>query len=350
MLNFKISNKKIGTNSRCFIVAELSGNHNGDINRIKKMILAAKKANADAIKLQTYTPDTITLKSNKKDFLINKKTPWKKEKNLWYLYKKAHTPYEWHSKIFQFCKKNEILVFSSPFDETAVELLESLKCPAYKIASPEINHLPLIEKIAKTKKPVIISTGLASKREIENAIKILKKYKSFKIILLQCVSAYPSPVEEQNLRKIVTFKKRYNVLSGLSDHTKTNIAPLASVAIGAKVIEKHFKLNDSTKSVDSFFSLNSNEFSDMVKDIRILETALGNGKIEISKSSKKNINSKRSIYVSKKILKGETITAQNIKIVRPGFSLDPKYFNKIIGKKTLINLNIGDRIKFEDLA
>ena len=207
-MKFKIGKTYVGDNSPCFVVAELSGNHNGEFSRAKKMLIKAKQSGANAVKLQTYKPETITLNSNRKDFLIGKKSPWKIKKNFWSLYKNAFTPWEWHQKLFSLAKKLKIEIFSSPFDETAVDLLEKLRCPAYKIASAEINHIPLLERVAKTKKPVILSKGLATQNDIDLALKTLKKNGCKKIIILQCVSSYPSPINEQNLRLIPIIKKK----------------------------------------------------------------------------------------------------------------------------------------------
>jgi len=346
-MNIKIGKFILGKNKQCMIVAELSGNHNGNFQRMKKIIQAAKKAGADAVKLQTYTPESMTLNSKKKDFLIIKDTPWKKHKNMWNLYEKAHTPWAWHSKIFTLCKKLDLEVFSSPFDEKAIDLLESLNCPAYKVASAEINHIPLLEKLAKTKKPIILSLGLANFEDIKLAIKILKKNGNKKLILLQCVASYPSPLEEHNLLKIKKILKKFSCLSGLSDHTKDNLAPITAIALGASMIEKHFNLSDNIKTVDSFFSLNEKQFNKMVVDIRKVEKSLGKGDFKLSKSSIKNLNSKRSIYISKNIKKGEIVSIDNIKVIRPSFGLHPKFYQFIIGKKVNKNLYAGDRFKLE---
>lgn len=314
---------------------------------MKKLIIKAKKSGADLIKLQTYTPDTITLNSNKKDFQITKKTPWKKNKNLWSLYDKAQTPWGWHKEIFKLGKKINIDIFSSPFDEQAVDMLEELDCPAYKIASAEITHVPLIEKIAKTKKPVILSIGLADLHDINLAIKTLKKNGCKHIGILQCVSSYPSPLKEQNLSLIPLIRKKFRLVSGLSDHTIGITAALTSVALGASIVEKHFNLNDKKKTVDSFFSLGDLGFKEMIKEIRNVEATIGNANFEISKSSKKNLNSRRSIYISRKINKGEKFTFKNIKVVRPSFGLHPKYFKEVLGKKATKTLALGDRLKLE---
>jgi|TARA_B110000238_G_C16106367_1_gene430566 pseudaminic acid synthase len=346
----KIQGHVIGEKTKSFIIAEISGNHNQSFARLKKLIFLAKKSGADAVKLQTYTADTITINSNRKDFKINKKTPWKSEKNLWSLYNKAYTPWEWHKDIFKFCKKIKIIVFSSPFDESAVEMLEKLNCPAYKIASPEIDHYPLLEKIAKTGKPVIISRGLADYKKLKNAVKYLKKNGSNNIAILQCVSAYPAPLNEQNLLTIKNIIKDFKVISGLSDHSIGNISAAASIVLGGRIIEKHLDLDDKIKTVDHFFSSRGNQFKLFVKAIRDTEVSLGIATYRLPKSAKKNLNSMRSIYVSNNIDKGEYLTNKNIKVVRPSYSLKPIYYKKILGKKVKKNLKIGDRLKLYDLV
>ena len=255
-MSFSVGKIRIGENFPSLIVAEMSGNHAGSLKRAINLIKAAKRSGASAIKLQTYTADTITLKSNKKDFLIPKKSPWNNKKNLWNLYDYAHTPWSWHKKLFKEARKIRLEIFSSPFDETAVDFLEKLNCCAYKIASSEINHIPLLKRISLTKKPVIISTGLASKKDIDLAINTLKYEGIKKIILLVCVSDYPAATVDYDLKKLISFKKEYNVEVGLSDHTLGNSLAVSSVALGAKLVEKHFNLNDNKKTVDSFFSCN----------------------------------------------------------------------------------------------
>tara|TARA_B110000211_G_scaffold177480_1_gene200627 strand:- start:358 stop:1419 length:1062 start_codon:yes stop_codon:yes gene_type:complete len=345
-INFKIGNNFVGENNKSLIIAEISANHNNNFKTIKKLISSAKKNGADIIKIQTYTADTLTIKSNKKDFRIKKKNPWSKNKNLWNLYKKAETSKELTLKIFQYSRSIGMEIFSSPFDIGAVDFLEKIKCPAYKIASPEITHIPLIERIAKTKKPIIISLGLADLNDIDLALKTIRKIGNNKIILLQCVSCYPAPINEQNIKSIREITKKYKTLSGLSDHTKGFISAVSAVVMGAKVIEKHFNLSKN-KSVDSFFSTNEKEFKIMVDNIRLAESCLGSGKIEISKSSKDNFNSRRSIYVSNDIIKNETITKKNIKIVRPNYGLHPKFYKFVLNKKSNVNLKIGDRFKLK---
>ena len=344
--NFKLGSKFVGEDSQCLIIAEISANHNNNFNTTKKLINTAKKHGADIIKIQTYTAETLTIDSNKKDFQIKKKNPWSKNKNLWNLYKKAETSEKLTSKIFKYSRSIGMEIFSSPFDIHAVDFLEKLNCPAYKIASPEINHIPLIERVARTKKPIILSLGLANKSDIDLALKTIKKIGNNKIVLLQCVSSYPAPIAEQNIKSINEIKKKYKTICGLSDHTLGFIASASAVTMGAKVIEKHFNLSNN-KSVDSFFSSTDKEFKIMVNNIRLTEASLGSGKIEISKSSKDNLNSRRSIYVSKDISKGETINEHNIKIVRPNYGLHPKFYKHVLNKKSNTNLKIGDRFKLK---
>tara|TARA_B100001121_G_C18670279_1_gene613432 strand:+ start:158 stop:1222 length:1065 start_codon:yes stop_codon:yes gene_type:complete len=344
--NFKIGKKLIGQNNKCIVVAEISANHNNNFNLIKKIIRSAKNNGADLIKIQTYTADILTIKSKKKDFLIKKENPWGKNKYLWNLYKKAETTNNLTKKIFKYCRSQKIEVFSSPFDVETIDFLEELNCPAYKIASPEITHIPLIERAAKTKKPIILSLGLANVSDIDLAIQTIKKTGNKKIILLQCVSSYPAPTDEQNIKSINTLQKKYNIIPGLSDHSIGFIASVSAVARGAKLIEKHFNIKNN-KSIDSFFSTNEKEFSQMVDNIRLAEKSLGSGKLKMSKSSKKNFNSRRSIYVSRLINKGELITKQNIKIVRPHFGLHPKYYKFVLNKKSKKKLQVGERFKLE---
>ncbi len=345
----KITNKiSISNENRCFVVAEISGNHGGNLNVLKKTMLAAKKNGADAVKIQTYEAQTITLKSNNKHFTINDKSIWKNQK-LYNLYKKAETPFKWHKEIFSFAKKNNIFCFSAPFDLSAVDLLEELKCPVYKIASPEIEDHQLIDKIAKTKKPIIISTGIAKEKDITNAIKICLKNNNSKIVLLNCISSYPAEDTELNLKHINLLKK-YCPLVGYSDHSVSDLASIISVAYGAKVIEKHFILNKKIKSPDKQFSYDPKQLKNLVEKIRVVETMMGNEKI----NKKKIINKKlktvtRSIFYSKDIKKGEKISINNIKSVRPGSGLSLSYFKKILGKKVNRNCKFGNPVKLKDI-
>ncbi len=340
-----MSKKKL---KKCFIVAEISGNHNGKIEDAKKLIKFAKIAGADAVKIQTYTADTITLNSKSKDFKIKANNPWSNYKYLWNLYRKAQTPFEWTKILFNEAKKNKIKIFSSVFDETSVDELEKLNCPIYKVASPEINHIPLLKKLAKTKKPIIISTGLADKTDLNLAVKTLKFYGSKNLTILKCTSEYPSKYKDLNLRTMVDYKKKYNCDVGFSDHTKDNLSSIVAVANGASVIEKHMYLK-SQKSVDSFFSLDQLQFKNFVKDLRNVEKILGAVNYSIIPKKSKSIDGKRSIYASKNILKGEKITAKNIKVVRPRFGLHPKYFFKILNKKSKKDILFGERLSFKKI-
>ena len=348
MKKFKIANKFVGLTERCFVVGEISANHAGKIKNALKIINEAKKIGVDALKIQTYTADTITLKSKNKDFLISKNSPWKKNNNLWSLYNRAHTPWKWHKKLFSFAKKKKVILFSSPFDETAVDLLQKLNCPAYKIASPEINHIPLLKKVAKTKKPIILSTGLADLNDIKLAIKTLKTNGSKKIILMKCTTDYPAKLNELNLKTLKSYYKKFKAIPGYSDHTKDHVAAITSVVLGAKVLEKHIKLTNQ-KSVDDFFSMDIQNFKKMITQIRDVEKTIGKISYNISKGSIKHFKGRRSIYISENILKGQKITLKNVKIVRPNKSLHPKYFDKIIGKKVKKNLSKGSRIKLSFL-
>jgi pseudaminic acid synthase len=343
-MEIKIGNKIVGKFHPTFIVAEISGNHNGSLDYALELVEAAHFAGADAIKLQTYTADTITLKSNKNDFLLEKNSPWKEYKNLWSLYNHAHTPWEWHETLFKRAKELELEFFSSPFDETAVDFLETFDVPVYKVASPEINHIPLLAKIAQTKKPVILSTGVSDLQDLELAISTLKNNGTKKIVVLKCNSTYPAPSSEANLRTIKDIQEKFNVIAGLSDHTLGSSSAIASVALGGCVIEKHIKLDRQGDSVDSFFSYDANHFKEMVMQIREVEKELGKIDYSISKSAMQSIKGRRSIYVSENIKVGEIISDKNIKIVRPSYGLEPKYFQDCIGKKALRELFPGDRL------
>ena len=355
MKNNKIKNQikitkdiTISNNHKCFIVAEISANHLGSYKILKKTILSAKKAGADAIKLQTYEAKTITFDINNKHFHIDDNSIWKNQ-SLFELYKKAQTPFKWHKNIFNFAKKNKIFCFSAPFDLSAVNLLTKLNCQLYKVASPEIEDLELVAKIAKTKKPIIISTGIANEKNIINAIKTCKKYKNYKIILLNCISSYPAKKNELNIKHI-NFLKKYTPIVGYSDHSTTDLACLLSVANGAKVIEKHFVLNKKIKSPDSSFSYDPKEFKNLVKKIRQTEIMLGSEIIDKKKILRGKLKTvTRSLFYAKNIKKGEKISLENIKSIRPGTGLNPSYFRKIQGKKVIKNCKFGNPVKLKDL-
>jgi pseudaminic acid synthase len=347
-MKFFIDKFEISENSKTLIVAEISANHNNNLNNVFNLILEANKCGADIIKIQCYNASDITIDSNKKDFKIDNNSPWSKYKNLWNLYKRASTPSIWMEEIFNFAKKNNITIFASVFSLDNVNLLEKLNTPAYKIASPEINHIPLLERIAKTKKPVLISTGLATKDDISLAIKTLKKNGNNKIILLKCTSAYPAPIDEANVKTILNYKTSFKLFTGLSDHTLTNYTALASVCLGAKIVEKHFKISN-TRTPDSFFSLSPIKFKKLINEIRLIEKTLGKTNYNITNSAKANNKNKRSIYIKKDIYKNELVSDHNISVVRPGLGLHPKYYNRIIGKRFKKNILSGSRVKLKDL-
>lgn len=343
----KIGNFLLNENSNVFIIAELSANHNGSIETAIETIRAAKRAGANCIKLQTYTPDTMTIDSDKDDFVI-KGTIWN-GKNLHKLYQEAYTPWEWHEQLFSVAKEEEIECFSSPFDNTAVDFLEKLNTPAYKIASFEITDIPLIEYVASKGKPVIISTGIAELTDIELAIDACKRMGNEDIALLKCTSSYPAPIDEANLVMINDFSGRFGLLSGLSDHTMGAVAPLVATVMGAKIIEKHFILDRAIGGPDASFSMNEKEFTHMVKSIRDAESAIGVVDYSLTEKQKKGKDFSRSIYVVKDVKSGDIVTEDNIKSIRPGFGLHPKYFKSLIGKSFSKNVSRGSRLSLNDL-
>lgn len=345
----KLSNKfTISNSSKCFIVAEISANHSGNLNILKRTMLAAKKAGANAVKIQTYEAKTMTLNAKNKHFLINDKSIWKGQQ-LYNLYKKAETPFKWHKEIFSFAKKNDIFCFSAPFDLSAVELLEKLNCPIYKVASPEIEDLQLIEKIAKTKKPLIISTGIANENDIRKAIQVCIKSNNYNIILLNCISSYPAKKDELNL-KYINILKKFSPIVGYSDHSNSDLASIISVSNGAKVIEKHFILNKKIKSPDNSFSHDPIQLKNLIKKIRDTEIMMGSEKINKRKIIRNKLKTiSRSIFYSNDIKKGEKITLTNIKSVRPGTGLSLSYFKKILGKKVKKNCKFGQPVKLNEI-
>jgi pseudaminic acid synthase len=340
----KIGKTFIGENHPVFIIAELSANHNQKLDVALETIKAAKRAGANAIKLQTYTADTITLNSRRPEFKLTQGTIWD-GKYLYDLYQEAYTPWEWHETLFDAALQEGLEVFSSPFDLTAVDFLEKLNTPAYKIASFEINDIPLIKKIAKLQKPIIISTGIATPEDIALAIETCRNEGNRQIVLLKCTSSYPAPIEEANLCMIQNLSERYNILSGLSDHTLGITVPIVASAFGACIIEKHFILDRGIGGPDATFSLDESEFTAMVKAIREAEISIGNVDYELSQ---KQINSKehsRSLFVCADIKKNEVFTENNIRSVRPAFGLHTKYFEEILGKKALFDLSYGEPLR-----
>ena len=329
-----------------YIIAELSANHGGKLEIALETVRAAKRAGADAIKLQTYTADTITLDCQNPDFKIKQGTHWDGQ-FLHDLYKEASLPWEWHLPIMKLAKELEIDCFSSPFDHTAVDFLETLNVPAYKIASFEITDIPLIEYAASKGKPMIISTGIAEIEDIELAIAACKRYNNNDITILKCTSAYPAAPEDANLLTINDIKKRFNVKSGLSDHTMGIVTPVVSVALGATIIEKHFILDKSIGGADAHFSLDESEFTEMVKAVRETEAVIGKVDYEMTDKKLKSREFSRSLYAVEDIKKGEAFTSTNVRSIRPGFGLHPKHYNEIIGEIANQNIERGTALSFE---
>lgn len=336
----------IGLDHPVFIIAELSANHNGSLETALLTIKAAKRAGADAIKLQTYTADTITIDAKTDDFKLKQGTIWD-GKYLYDLYKEAYTPWEWHSQLFAAAKAEGLVCFSSPFDYTAVDLLERLSAPAYKIASFEITDIPLIEYAASKGKPMIISTGIAGLGDIELAVNACKKMGNSQIILLKCTSSYPAPIDEANMIMIPDLAKRYNVIAGLSDHTIGISVPVVATTLGAKIIEKHFILDKSIGGPDSSFSLDEIEFSSMVKAVREAEKAIGVVDYTLTEKQIKSREFSRSLYVVKSVNKGELFTSENIRSIRPGYGLHPKNYNEILGRRAAKNIERGTPLSFD---
>lgn len=332
--------------NKTFIIAELSANHNGSKQVALDTIRAAKRAGADAIKLQTYTADTLTLNCKKDDFKISQGTLWD-EKYFYDLYKEAYTPWEWHEELFEAAYKEGLGCFSTPFDKTAVDFLEELGNPIYKIASFEITDIPLIEYAARKNKPMVISTGIATEEDIQLAVDTCRKVGNNDITLLRCVSAYPAPLGNVNLRTMLDMKERFGVKVGLSDHTMGSDVALAATALGAEMIEKHFILDRAIGGPDAAFSMTAPEFEQMVQSIRNVETALGSVVYPTDISQIKGRDFCRSLYVAQPMKAGDTITEENVRSVRPGFGLHPKYLPEILGKKVNRDLEVGDRMSWE---
>ena len=331
----KIIKKKV------FIVAELSANHNGSKGLAVETIKAAKKAGANAVKLQTYKPDTITIDCDNEYFQINHGTVWD-GRTLYDLYSESYTPWEWHKDLFEIARKEGIVCFSSPFDKSAVDLLEILNCPIYKIASPEITDIPLIEYVARKGKPVILSTGISRLEDIDLAVNTIRGTGNNQIYVLKCTSEYPTPPEEANLLTISNIGVTFGVTPGLSDHTLGIEAPIVAVAFGAKIIEKHFILDKAARGLDASFSIDFNEFKRMVEAIRKAEKLIGTISYDLTPRIEK-IREKgaRSIFVIKSIRKGEVLTEENIKSIRPGYGLHPKYLKDVLGKKARVDIERG---------
>ena len=329
--------------NKIFLIAEISANHCGNFKLAKKLIKCAKTNGANAVKLQTFTPDTMTINSNKKYFKI-KQGLWKGY-NLWDLYNKAQTPLKWHKELFRYGKSLGIKVFSTPYDETAVDFLEKLHCPIYKISSFEMTDLNLIKKASKTKKPLIISTGMANLDEIETSFKVAKRNGAKDITLLYCVSNYPSSINDFNLNNIKILKDKFKCKVGISDHSTDNRVAIASVACGAEVIEKHIALDNQKKGLDIDFSIKGREIKKLRNDVDIAFNLLGKNIFFRNKNENKSKVFRRSIFTTKKIKKGQKFTKNNLKVVRPGYGIEPKYFNKILNKKSPKNIDKHEPLK-----
>jgi len=342
----KIGNKKIGKRHPVFIVAEISANHLQKFDYAIELIKVARKAGADAVKFQTYTPDTLTIDCDNKYFQIKQGTIWD-GKTLYQLYKEAYTPWEWLPKLKKIAEKEGLIFFSSVFDKTSVDFLEKITPPAYKIASFEITDIPLIEYVARKKKPIIISTGIATLSDIKEAVNTCKKVGNNQIILLKCTSVYPAPLEEVNLRTIPNLKETFKTVVGLSDHTLGISIPIAAVALGAKIIEKHLTLDRSLGGPDAAFSLEPEEFKEMVNGIKETEKALGKISYKLSKKIKKNREFRRSLFIIKDIKRGERFTETNIRSIRPGYGLSPKYFKKVLDKEAKRDIEKGTPLSWD---
>ncbi len=340
-----INGTKIDESQKPYLVAELSANHGGSIERAKQSIRAAAKTGISAVKIQSYTPDSMTIKCNKKDFFISEGL-WAGSQ-LYDLYKKAYTPYEWHEELFNCAKKEKITLISTPFDESAVDLLEDLNVPAFKIASFEIIDIPLIKYIASKNKPILLSTGMSNLEEIDEALKTIREVSDQDVLLFHCISSYPTPTSESNLSNIKFLRDKFGVQVGLSDHTISNLAATVAIGIGAVAIEKHFKLDENECGPDSSFSLNIEQLSSLASDCISAWEAKGRTTFNRSNLENDNLIFRRSIYFVKDLKKGAIIKKDDIKRIRPGYGLKPKYFDSLIGKVVKKDVERGDPLKWE---
>jgi len=342
-----IAGRKIGEQYSPYIIAEMSANHNGDMDAALKIIEEAKRAGADAVKIQTYTADSITLKSNLPDFQISDGL-WA-GRTLYELYEWAHTPWAWHKPLFEHARKHDITIFSSPFDNTAVDLLEDLNAPAYKIASFEAVDLPLIKYVANTGKPMIISTGMADAEEIGEAIEAAREGGCKELAILHCVSGYPASPEDYNLRTIKDMRERFGLVTGLSDHTLDNTTAIASVVMGSSIIEKHFTLDRNGGGPDDSFSMEPSDLTALCRDAKTAWSALGKVDYGMKSSEQANIKFRRSLYFVKALKAGDVITANAVRSVRPGYGIAPKFVEHIVGKKVVRNIPKNSPVCFDDL-
>ena len=342
---FKINNRAIGRDHAPYIIAELSANHGGSIESAKLAISVAKESGASAVKIQTYTPDTMTIASEKPDFKINDGL-WKGY-TLYDLYKEAYTPFEWHKELFDFAKDKNITLFSSPFDETAVDLLQDLGAPAYKIASFELVDLPLIKRAAECAKPLLMSTGMASLDEVREALNVALKYGCGDVLLFHCISSYPAPVADSNLKNIEFLRSEFGIEVGLSDHTMTNLASTISIGLGATAIEKHFKPSDETIGPDSSFSITPNQLSLLVNDCNDAWRTIGKAGFHRSLAEEGSRKHRRSLYFMSNLKKGDIISLKDIRAIRPGFGLPPKFFDSLIGRTVCCDVERGDPVSLD---
>jgi pseudaminic acid synthase len=342
-----IDGRRIAIDEPPYIVAELSANHNGSMERAKKIIEMAKISGADAVKVQTYTADTLTINCDKEEFCIGGGL-WN-GRTLYDLYKEAHMPWDWHATLFAYARKLGITIFSSPFDNTAVDLLEDLNAPAYKIASFELVDLSLIKYVAMTGKPIILSTGMADVEEIQEAIDVAYEGGCKELAILHCVSGYPAPAADYNLRVIPDMIQRFGLVTGLSDHTLDNTTALTSVAMEASIIEKHFTLDRSQGGPDDSFSIEPEDLKQLCKQTRMAWESLGKVNYERKTSENENVKFRRSLYVVKDIKAGETITRENIRSIRPGYGLAPKFYDRVIGRAVSRDIRFGTPLSLEDL-
>lgn len=346
--SIQIADREISEQTPAFIIAELSANHGQDFEVAVKTIHAAKDAGADAIKLQTYTADTITIDSNKEYFQVTQGTIWDGT-TLYKLYQKAYTPWEWQPKLKQIAEEIGLICFSSPFDKTAVDFLEQMNVPAYKIASFEIVDLPLIEYVASKGKPIILSTGIASKEEVAEAVEICRRAGNNQLALLKCTSAYPTPLDQVNLLTLTDIKESFKTVVGVSDHTMSSLVSVAAIPLGARIIEKHFVLDRSIDSPDSSFSLTPEEFKSLVRDVRDTEKILGKVTYELTEKSKRSREHARSLFVVEDIKAGDVFTENNVRSIRPAFGLHTRHLKEILGKEAKVDIEKGTPLKWEDI-
>ncbi|MEK5140693.1 pseudaminic acid synthase [Paenibacillus sp. FSL M7-0134] len=349
MTEFNILNREISTNTRPFIIAEMSGNHNQSLERALRIVEAAAAAGVDALKIQTYTAETMTLNINSGEFFIKDEDSLWEGKSLYNLYQEAYTPWEWHEPIFKRCNELGIIGFSTPFDATAVDFLESLNVPAYKIASFENTDIPLIKKVASTGKPVIISTGMATIAELEEAVQAVRETGNNQIVLLKCTSTYPASPENTNIRTIPHLKDLFNTQVGLSDHTMGVGVAVTSVALGATVIEKHFTLSRADGGVDSTFSLEPDEMKSLVMETERAWQSLGGISYGATDAEKASLQFRRSLYISEDLQAGDILTDKNVRAIRPGYGLPPKYIDQLLGKPVRKNVLKGTPISWDIL-